>query len=116
MLAPRQIGPHPLELLGLPGIGAPVLHRREPAAFRAESPKPPTEAPLTQRELPLHPRELPLADRDRSGPFSKRPLQVFEVVVRSTPVLIALKNRLRHLRSNVQALCGIGHRDYDQVS
>ena len=31
-------------------------------------------------------------------------------------VLIALKDPLRHRTSNVQALCGIGHRDYDQTS
>jgi hypothetical protein len=31
-------------------------------------------------------------------------------------LLIALKNLLRHRTSNVQALCGIGHREYDQAS
>ena len=116
LLSPRHVGPHPLDLLDLAGTGAPVLHRREPAAFCAESPKPPTEAPLTQREFPFHPLELALANRDRSGPFPQRPLQFFEVLVGSKPLLIALKNLLRHRTSNVQALCGIGHREYDQAS
>ena len=116
LLATRQVSPLPLELVGLPGIAETVPHRCEPAAFRAERPKPPTEAPLTQRELPLHLLELPLADRDCRGPFPQRPLQVFEVVVPSKPVLIALNYPLRHRTSNVQALCGIGHRDYDQAS
>jgi hypothetical protein len=31
-------------------------------------------------------------------------------------VLIPFKKPLRHRISNVQALCGIGHRDYDQAS
>ena len=116
LLAPRQVGPHPLDPLDLAGIGAPVLHRREPAALGAQSPEPPSKTPLTEDELPLHLLELTLADRDRSGPFPQRPLQVFEVLVRSKPVLIALKDPLRHRASNVHALCGIGYREYDQAS
>ena len=116
LLATRQVGPHPLDLLDLAGIGAPVPDRREPAAFGAQRPEPPSQTSLPKDELALHPLELPFADRDRGGPFPQRPLQVFEVLVRSKPVLIALKDPLRHRASNVHALCGIGYRAYDQAS
>ena len=75
LLAPSQVGLHPLDLFGLPRIGEAVPHGREPAAFGAESPEPPPEAPLTQREFPLYPLELALADRDRRRPLAQHLLQ-----------------------------------------
>src|SRR5262245_39255795 len=71
LLAPRQVGAHPLELIGLSRAraAAPVPHRREPAALGPKSPEPPSDAPLPERELPLDPFQLPLPDRDRRSPF-----------------------------------------------
>src|SRR4029453_16215236 len=68
LLAPRQIGPHPLDLPYLTGIGEPVLDRREPAPLGAQRPQPPPQPPLAERELPLHLLELALADGNSRPP------------------------------------------------
>jgi len=113
VLAPLQVGAHALELLSLRGIGAPVPHRREPAALSTKGAQPPAETPLTQRELLLQLIELPLSDGDRSRPRAQHALQVFELVAGARPVMTALKNPLCHRFSNVHALCGNGSPQYD---
>src|SRR5262249_38714839 len=115
VLAPLQIRPHPFELLGLRGVGEPVLDRHEPAAFRAERSQPPAEPPLPQRELLLDLVELALADRDRSRTRAQHSLQVFELVAGARPVVTALNSPLRHRASNVHALCEDGSPQYDQA-
>jgi hypothetical protein len=114
VLAAGEVGSHAVELLGLRRIGAPVPHRREPAALGSQRSQASAETPLAQRELPLQLLELAFAHRDRGRAIAQHPLQVFELVAGARPVMTALYNPLRHRASNVHALCGNGRPQYDQ--
>jgi hypothetical protein len=85
-------------------------------ALGSKRTQPTTDASLAKGELPFRMFELPLADRDGSRTLAQRPLQVFEVGIASSIVLIALQSPLRHRASNVHALCDNAHQEYDQAS
>ena len=105
LLAPRQIGLHPLDLLGLPGTGAPVLHRREPAALRPKSP----ERRPRRRSRRASLRSTCSSSRSRTAIAGARVaqhlLQLFDLLVGPRLVLTRAREPLRHRASNVHALC-----------